>query len=61
MTITEEVAAGVSQALAPIAENLINSLGKMIGADKDRPLLGNLSGKKIVIEITIPDLTKPNG
>ena len=65
MSIQEEVAAGVSQALAPIAENLINSLSHNIGISKESPLLAQLSGKKVVIDIgeitiTIPDLTKPH-
>lgn len=59
MSLTEEVAAGVAQALGPIADNIVNSVGKQIrGAESDT--LAKFSGKQIKVEftITIPDLTK---
>lgn len=55
--ITEEVAAGVAQALGPIADNLVNSLSKQIRGEVS-DVLAKLSGKNITITIEIPDLTK---
>ena len=68
MSLTEEVAAGVSQAIAPIAENFVNTLSRNLGISKDSPLLSQLSGKTVVIvtekfgkiSITMPELNKPN-
>jgi hypothetical protein len=55
-SITEEVAAGVAQALAPIADHVVNSLVKAINEEKE-DVLKRLSGKEFVFTLKIPDLT----
>jgi hypothetical protein len=62
-SIADEVAAGLTKGLAPVVENAINTLFAGIGISKSSPLLTQLSGKSIeidigTIKIKIPDLPK---
>ncbi len=59
MAIKDEVAAGVAEALAPIAEHVVAAIGKQLGSGAEG-LKAAMSGKKIHIEcdITLPDFTK---
>ena len=57
MSIAEEVAAGVANAMGPIADHLVASVAKEL-RQTAKDVLQELSGKEIVFKIQIPDLTK---
>lgn len=57
MSIQEEVAAGVANAMGPIADHLVASVSKEL-QQTYRDLLKALSGKEITVSIKLPDLTK---
>jgi hypothetical protein len=61
--IREEVTGGVADAINPAVDHLINALARNLGISQDNPLLSQLSGKTIEIDvgkitIKIPDLPK---
>jgi len=61
MALADDIANAFSSALAPIAENTVNSI---VNGVKDTvtslegDLLAKLSGKEIQVTIKLPDLTK---
>lgn len=54
MSIAEEVAAGVANAMGPISDHLVASVSKEIGK-----AVASFSGKEITITIKLPEV-KPN-
>jgi hypothetical protein len=63
VSLRDEVSGGVADAINPAMDHLINSLARNVGVSQDNPLLAQLSGKSIEIDIgkitiRIPDLPK---
>jgi hypothetical protein len=66
MSIRDEVSGGVADALNPAVDHLINSIFAGLGISREKPLLAQLSGKSIQmnvgglpVTIKIPDLPQP--
>jgi hypothetical protein len=58
MSLVEQVTDAAGNVLAPIAENTVARIVDGLRAVVKEELIGKLSGKKIVLTIEIPDLTK---
>jgi len=58
MNLVDQIVNAAGEVLGPISENTVNSTVKGVREVIRDELIAKLSGKKLIVTIEIPDLTK---